>query len=69
MLRDGSAISGAPVPSIEPVRQGGDAGIAASSAERRQLTVLFCDLVGQPHWHLALILKICGRCLALIMLP
>jgi class 3 adenylate cyclase/tetratricopeptide (TPR) repeat protein len=46
MLRDGSGISGAPVPSIEPVRQGGDAGIAASSAERRQLTVLFCDLVG-----------------------
>ena len=46
VLRDGSPISGAPVPSTEPVRQGGDAGIAASSAERRQLTVMFCDLVG-----------------------
>ena len=46
-LRDGgSPFSGAPVPSTEPVRQGGDAGIGASSAERRQLTVMFCDLVG-----------------------
>src|SRR5260370_2963975 len=44
-LRDGSPISGAPVPSTEPVRPGGDAGIGTSSAERRQLTVMFCDLV------------------------
>ena len=35
-----------PIPSTEPVRRGGDAGIGASSAERRQLTVMFCDLVG-----------------------
>ena len=46
MLRDGSPISGAPIPSTEPVRRAGDADIAASSAERRQLTVMFCDLVG-----------------------
>ena len=46
-LRDGgSPISGAPIPSTEPVRRGGDAGLGASSAERRQLTVMFCDLVG-----------------------
>jgi hypothetical protein len=45
-LRDGSPIPSAPVPLTEPVRRGGDAGIGASSAERRQLTVVFCDLVG-----------------------
>ena len=45
-LRDGSPISDAPITSTEPVRLGGDAGIGVSSAERRQLTVLFCDLVG-----------------------
>jgi predicted ATPase/class 3 adenylate cyclase len=45
-LRDGSPIPDAPVPSTESVRRGGDAGIGTSSAERRQLTVMFCDLVG-----------------------
>src|SRR5271163_3205152 len=45
-LRAGSPIPGAPVPSTEPVQRDGDAGISASSAERRQLTVMFCDLVG-----------------------
>jgi len=46
LLRESSLISGASVPSTERVRQTGDADIAASSAERRQLTVMFCDLVG-----------------------
>ena len=45
-LRDGSPISSTPIPSTEPVRRGGDSGIGTSSAERRQLTVMFCDLVG-----------------------
>ena len=46
-LRDGGLpTSGAPIPSPEPARQGEDAGLGASSAERRQLTVMFCDLVG-----------------------
>ena len=43
-LRDGSPISSTPTPST--VRRAGDADIAANSAERRQLTVMFCDLVG-----------------------
>ena len=43
MLRESSPISGAAVRSTEPVRRAGDADI---SAERRQLTVMFCDLVG-----------------------
>src|ERR1700722_4134052 len=43
MLRASSPISDASVRSTEPVRR--DADIAASSAERRQLTVMFCDLV------------------------
>jgi predicted ATPase/class 3 adenylate cyclase len=43
-LRDGSPISSTPTPST--VRRAGDADIAASSGERRQLTVMFCDLVG-----------------------
>jgi class 3 adenylate cyclase/tetratricopeptide (TPR) repeat protein len=45
-LREGSAISDPPTPSIEPVGRGEDAGIGTISAERRQLTVMFCDLVG-----------------------
>ena len=43
MLRESPPISGASVRSSEPVRRAGDADI---SAERRQLTVMFCDLVG-----------------------
>src|ERR1700722_8482559 len=45
LLRGGSPISGASIPPTERVRRTGDADIAASSAERRQLTVMFCDLV------------------------
>src|SRR5437660_11311167 len=45
-LRANSPISGGAVPSTEPVRRAGDPDIAASSAERRQLTIMFCDLVG-----------------------
>jgi hypothetical protein len=41
--------STAPVPSPEPARQGEDAGLGAGSAERRQLTVMFCDLVGSAR--------------------
>jgi class 3 adenylate cyclase/tetratricopeptide (TPR) repeat protein/energy-coupling factor transporter ATP-binding protein EcfA2 len=46
LLRASSPISGASIPSTERVPRPGDADIAASSAERRQLTVMFCDLVG-----------------------
>ena len=46
-LRDGGpTLSSAPIPSTEPIRRDGDAGVGASSGERRQLTVMFCDLVG-----------------------
>jgi class 3 adenylate cyclase/predicted ATPase len=38
--------SGTPPASSGPVRPGQDAGIATGDAERRQLTVMFCDLVG-----------------------
>jgi len=58
MLRENSPISRASVRSTEPVRRAGDADI---SAERRQLTVMFCDLVGS-RWPLALILRTCVRC-------
>ena len=34
----------------------------APNAERRQLTVMFCDSSAQPRWRLALIRKICERC-------
>jgi predicted ATPase/class 3 adenylate cyclase len=43
-LRDGAPVAAAPVPPAEPGRRGADAGIGP--AERRQLTVMFCDLVG-----------------------
>lgn len=46
LLRASSSISSASIPSTEQVRRTGDADIAASSAERRQLTVMFCDLEG-----------------------
>ena len=45
-LRPDLPSSGAPTASTEPVRPGQDAGIGAGEAERRQLTVMFCDLVG-----------------------
>ena len=38
--------TGAPIAASEQVRPGPAAGIAAGEAERRQLTVMFCDLVG-----------------------
>jgi class 3 adenylate cyclase/predicted ATPase len=38
--------SGTPIASTEPMRPGQNAGIGAGEAERRQLTVMFCDLVG-----------------------
>src|SRR5947209_5868685 len=44
-LRDGPSFSGAPSGSTEPARSGHGAGIGAGAAERRQLTVMFCDLV------------------------
>src|SRR5258708_17359204 len=44
-LRDGSPIPDAPVPSTEPGQRGGDACVGSMSAERRQLTVMFCHLV------------------------
>src|SRR6266404_5221915 len=42
-LRPNPPSSGTPTASTEPVRPGQDAG---AEAERRQLTVMFCDLVG-----------------------
>jgi class 3 adenylate cyclase len=45
-LRDGGLpASSALIPSPELARQGED-GLGVGSAERRQLTVMFCDLVG-----------------------
>src|SRR5262249_40504704 len=38
--------TGAPIAPGEQVRRGPAAGIGAGEAERRQLTVMFCDLVG-----------------------
>jgi hypothetical protein len=39
--------SDTPITSTQPLREGQDlAGIGAGDAERRQLTVMFCDLVG-----------------------
>ena len=38
--------SSSPIASTEPPRPGQDADIGAGEAERRQLTVMFCDLVG-----------------------
>src|SRR5260370_31324125 len=46
-LRPDLPSSGAPIASTEPARSEQDAGIrAGNAAERRQLTVMFCDLVG-----------------------
>ena len=45
-LRPDLPSSGTPIASIEAVPSRQDAGIAAGEAERRQLTVMFCDLVG-----------------------
>jgi class 3 adenylate cyclase/energy-coupling factor transporter ATP-binding protein EcfA2 len=45
-LRDGRSISDAPIGSTKPRRPGKGAGIGTGTAERRHLTVMFCDLVG-----------------------
>ncbi len=45
-LRPDLPSSGAPIAPTELVQAGQDAGIGAGEAERRQLTVMFCDLVG-----------------------
>jgi len=45
-LRRDFPSSDAPIASTEAVRPGQDAGPAAGKAERRQLTVMFCDIVG-----------------------
>jgi class 3 adenylate cyclase len=45
-LRDDPPISGVPNASSEPAQSGQGAGMGRGSAERRQLTVMFCDLVG-----------------------
>ena len=45
-LQEGLAGSSAPIAMTATPRPGGSAGPDATSAERRQLTVMFCDLVG-----------------------
>jgi class 3 adenylate cyclase len=45
-LREGLASSGAPIAATEPRRPGDSADPGTGSAERRQLTVMFCDIVG-----------------------
>src|SRR5215471_7265832 len=45
-LRQDLPTSGAPIASTEPKR---DPGIPAGEAEHRQLTVMFCDLVGSTE--------------------
>jgi class 3 adenylate cyclase len=45
-LRPDLSSSGTPIASTELVQPGQNAGVGAGEAERRQLTVMFCDLVG-----------------------
>src|SRR4051812_40046963 len=45
-LRDDSRVPSTPIPSTQPAPRGRDAASGANFAERRQLTVMFCDLVG-----------------------
>ena len=45
-LRPDLPSSGTPIASTELVQAGQNAGVGAGEAERRQLTVMFCDLVG-----------------------
>src|SRR6516225_7832537 len=45
-LRPDLPSSGTPIASTELVQPGQNAGVGAGEAERRQLTVMFCDLVG-----------------------
>ena len=45
-LRPDLPSSGTPIASTELVQAGENAGVGAGEAERRQLTVMFCDLVG-----------------------
>jgi len=46
VLRSVVPVSGVPSASIEPKRHGQDTGAQPREAERRQVTVMFCDLVG-----------------------
>src|SRR5215831_16988530 len=46
VLRSEAPVSSARSALTEPVRPGQNAGMGAGEAERRQLTVMFCDLVG-----------------------
>jgi class 3 adenylate cyclase len=48
-LREDRPISGAPNASDEPAQSGQEAGAKPITAERRQLTVLFADLVGSTE--------------------
>jgi class 3 adenylate cyclase/predicted ATPase len=48
-LREDRPISGAPNASNEPAQSGQETGAKPSTAERRQLTVLFADLVGSTE--------------------
>jgi class 3 adenylate cyclase/predicted ATPase len=48
-LRPDLPSSGTPIAPTEPMQPGRDGGIAAGEAERRQLTVMFCDLVGSTE--------------------
>ncbi len=45
-LRPDLPSSGSPIASTELVQPGQNAGVGTGEAERRQLTVMFCDLVG-----------------------
>jgi hypothetical protein len=45
-LRPDFPSSRTPIALTEPLRPGEHAGIGVGEAERRQLTVMFCDLVG-----------------------
>ena len=48
-LREDRPISGTPNASNEPAQSGQETGAKPSAAERRQLTVLFADLVGSTE--------------------
>src|SRR5215469_8621447 len=49
VLRSEVPVSGVPSASIEPKRPVQDAGAQSREAERRQVTVMFCDLVGSTR--------------------
>ena len=53
-LRSDPLSPGTPIASSEPVRSAQQAGVGAGDAERRQLSVMFCDLVGSTELSLRL---------------